>query len=146
MVDRELRLPYDDRTGDRDVDAVMLTAHDKFNDILEEAKRGDSIFKAENVIQAEEIVPEQISHTQLTIELEPDKELEKAYEHTQVEHSEAADTLIKTATEIINTEVTHYIQNTPEHTVTTEQARQIAEVAKQKLSEDKDLGDVFREN
>lgn len=146
MVGRGLRLPYGERTGDRDVDAVMLTAHDKFNDILEEAKRGDSIFKAGNVIQAEEIVPEQISHTQLTIELEPDKELEKAYEHTQIEHSEAADTLIKTATEIINTEVTHYIQNTPEHTVTTEQARQIAEVAKQKLSEDKDLGDVFREN
>ena len=54
MVGRGLRLPYGERTGDRDVDAVMLTAHDKFNDILVEAQKGDSIFKAGNVIKAEE--------------------------------------------------------------------------------------------
>ena len=146
MVGRGLRLPYGERTGDRDVDAVMLTAHDKFNDILDEAQRGDSIFKAGNVIKAEEIVPEQIAYTQLTIALEPDKELEEAYEHTQIERSETADTLIKTAAEIIRTEVTHHIQHTPAHTVTAEQAEQIAETARQKLCEDKDLGDIFREN
>ena len=32
-----LRLPYGERTVDRDVDAVMLTAHDKFKEILDEA-------------------------------------------------------------------------------------------------------------
>ena len=37
---RGLRLPYGERTGDRNVDAVMLTAHDKFADILAEAQRG----------------------------------------------------------------------------------------------------------
>ncbi len=146
MVGRGLRLPYGERTGDRDVDAVMLTAHDKFNDILDEAQRGDSIFKAGNVIKAEEIVPEQVTHTQLAIELEPDKELEEAYEHTHMERTDVTDALIKKAAEIISTEVTHHIQHTPAHTVTTEQAQQIAETAKQKLSEDKDLGDVFREN
>ncbi len=146
MVGRGLRLPYGERTEDRDVDAVMLTAHDKFNDILNEAQRGDSIFKAGNIIKAEEIVPEQVTHTQLAIELEPDKELEKAYEHTHMERTDATDALIKKAAEIISTEVTHHIQHTPAHTVTTEQAQQIAETAKQKLSEDKDLGDVFREN
>ena len=146
MVGRGLRLPYGERTNDRDVDAVMLTAHDKFNDILEEAKRGDSIFNAGNVIQAEEIVPEQIVYTQLTINPEPDKDLEQAYAQMQIEQSEDTDMLIKTATEIIYTEVTHYIQHTSDHTVTSVQARKIAETAKQKLSEDKDLGDIFREN
>lgn len=146
MVGRGLRLPYGERTSDRDVDAVMLTAHDKFNDILEEAKRGDSIFNAGNVIQAEEIVPEQIVYTQLTINPEPDKDLEQAYAQMQIEQSEDTDMLIKTATEIIYTEVTHYIQHTSDHTVTSVQARKIAETAKQKLSEDKDLGDIFREN
>ena len=58
MVGRGLRLPYGERTGDRDVDAVMLTAHDKFADILAEAHKGDSIFKAGNIIKAEEFVPE----------------------------------------------------------------------------------------
>lgn len=79
MVGRGLRLPYGERTGDRDVDAVMLTAHDKFNDILAEAQKGDSIFKAGNVIKAEEIKPEEVVYTQLTIETNPDAELEKAY-------------------------------------------------------------------
>lgn len=146
MVGRGLRLPYGERTGDRDVDAVMLTAHDKFNDILEEARRGDSIFSAGNVIKAEEIIPEQIAYTQLSFVLEPDKELEQAYEHTQIKRSEKANALIKRASEIISTEVALCIQNTPFHTVTDEQAQQIAESTKQKLSADKDLGDVFREN
>ena len=77
MVGRGLRLPYGERTGDRDVDAVMLTAHDKFNDILAEAQKGDSIFKAGNVIKAEEIKPEEVVYTQLTIETDPDVELEE---------------------------------------------------------------------
>lgn len=37
----------------------MLTAHDKFQDILAEAQKGDSIFKAGNVIQAEEELDDQ---------------------------------------------------------------------------------------
>ncbi len=146
MVGRGLRLPYGERTGDRDVDAVMLTAHDKFNDILEEAKKGDSIFKAGNVIKVEEIVPEQVTHTQLTLEIEPDEDLEKAYKHTSLEKTEATDNLFKKVTEIINDEVSSHIQNTPEHTVTSEQAKKIVEIVKEKVVEDKDLGDVFREN
>ena len=51
---------------DRDVDGYV-DAHDKFNDIIEEAQKGDSIFKAGNVIKP----PwwEQTTYTQLTIEL-----------------------------------------------------------------------------
>ena len=72
MVGRGLRLPYGERTGDKDVDAVMLTAHDKFQDILAEAQKGDSIFKAGNVIQAEEELDEQeeIVYTQLSLDID----------------------------------------------------------------------------
>ena len=146
MVGRGLRLPYGERTGDKDVDAVMLTAHDKFNDILAEAQKGDSIFKAGNIIKAEEIVPEQVAYTQLAIETEPETNLQKAYEHTQLQKTEATDALLKKAAEIISTEVTQHIQHTPAHTVTPAQAQQIVETVKQKVSEDKDLGDVFKEN
>ncbi|MFQ8599600.1 MAG: DEAD/DEAH box helicase [Oscillospiraceae bacterium] len=86
MVGRGLRLPYGERTGDRDVDAVMLTAHDKFAEILAEAQKGDSIFKAGNVIKAQEIVPEQVAYTQLTLETEPDKTLETAYRETGIKN------------------------------------------------------------
>ena len=146
MVGRGLRLPYGERTGDKDVDAVMLTAHDKFNDILAEAQKGDSIFKAGNVIKAEEIVPEKIASTQLKIEFEPDKVLETAYSQTNIEKSEEMDTLVKKATEIITTEVSKHIQNTPTHKVDPAQAKEIVSTVAEQLGEDKDLGNIFKEN
>ena len=146
MVGRGLRLPYGERTGDRDVDAVMLTAHDKFNDILAEAQKGDSIFKAGNVIKAEEIKPEEVVYTQLTIETDLDAELEKAYAHTQIEKTDTTDALIKKAADLIKAEVEQHIQHTPAHTVTPVQAQQIVETVKQKVAEDKDLGQTFKEN
>ena len=146
MVGRGLRLPYGERTGDKDVDSVMLTAHDKFSDILKEAQKGDSIFKAGNVIKAEEIAPEQIIYTQLAIETELDAELERAYEHTNIAKSDTADALFKKAAEIIHNEVYQYIQKTPAHTVTSEQTIQIAETVKEMISQDKDLGDVFKDD
>lgn len=146
MVGRGLRLPYGERTGDRDVDAVMLTAHDKFNDILAEAQKGDSIFKAGNVIKVEEIKLEEVVYTQLTIDAEPDAELEKAYAHTKIEKTDATDALLKKATELIQAEVEEHIQHTPAHTVTPTQAQQIVETVKQQVSEDKDLGQTFKEN
>lgn len=146
MVGRGLRLPYGERTGDKDVDAVMLTAHDKFNDILDEAQKGDSIFKAGNVIKAEDIIPEQITYTQLSIETELGVDLDSAYEHTKLEKNDTNDALLKKAVEIISVEVTNHIQHTSTHTVTPEQAKAIVETVKEKVTEDKDLGDVFKEN
>lgn len=146
MVGRGLRLPYGERTGDKDVDAVMLTAHDKFADIIAEAQKGDSIFKAGNVIKAEEIVPEQVTYTQLTIEVEVDKALETAYQQTGIQKTDTADALLQKATELITEAVTAHIQTSPEHTVTPAQAQQIVADVSEKVSEDRDLGDVFREN
>ena len=146
MVGRGLRLPYGERTGDRDVDAVMLTAHDKFADILAEAQKGDSIFKAGNVIKVEEIEPEQVTYTQLTIEPEPNKTLETAYQQTGIQKTDTTDELLKKAAELISYEVTKHIQKAPSHTVTPAQAQQIADSVKAQVTEDRDLGDVFKEN
>src|SRR5690554_3057028 len=52
-VGRGLRLPYGKLTGEQLLDAVTLTAHDKFEEIINEAQREDSIFKADGVIYAE---------------------------------------------------------------------------------------------
>ncbi len=145
MVGRGLRLPYGERTGDRDVDAVMLTAHDKFQDILAEAQRGDSIFKAGNVIKAEEVAPQEVAYTQLAIE-EPNKDLEQIYKETGIQRTETTDAFVTKATELIQTEVTRQIQQSPKHTVTAEQAQKIVETVTHQMSEDKDLGDVFRDN
>ncbi|MBS4960332.1 MAG: DEAD/DEAH box helicase family protein [Clostridiales bacterium] len=146
MVGRGLRLPYGERTGDKDVDAVMLTAHDKFQDIVMEAQKGDSIFKAGNVIHVEEIKPEALVYTQLSLEINSDKELEDAYQQTQIEKNETADKLLQKVVETIHTEISNHIQHTSLHTVTNVQAQMIAEKVRQKFSDDKDLGDIFREN
>lgn len=146
MVGRGLRLPYGERTGVPDVDAVMLTAHDKFKDILEEAQKGDSIFKAGNIIKAENIVPEQVTYTQMTLPLEPDKELEDAYKRTKIEKTEKADTLLEKAGTLIQEEVEKTIQIAPEHTVTPQQAEKIVQTVKNKVSADKDLGNIYKDN
>lgn len=146
MVGRGLRLPYGERTGDRDVDAVMLTAHDKFNDILEEAQRGDSIFKAGNVIKAEDIVPEQVTKTQLAIDLSKKDNHDEAYSFTKIERTDQTDAVFTKAHILIQQEVSHTIQTEPDHTVTSQTAKKIVEKVVSQLAEDKDLGDTFHEN
>lgn len=54
MVGRGLRLPYGERVGVKEVDAVTLTAHDKFDELLREAQSGESIFKAGCIITSED--------------------------------------------------------------------------------------------
>ena len=54
-IGRGLRLPYGQRTGNRDVDSLVITAHDKFEKIIEEANKPDSLLKAGNIIFAEDI-------------------------------------------------------------------------------------------
>ena len=56
-IGRGLRLPYGQRTGNRDVDSLVITAHDKFEKIIEEANKPDSLLKAGNIIFAEDIEP-----------------------------------------------------------------------------------------
>ncbi|MCD8118266.1 MAG: DEAD/DEAH box helicase family protein [Lachnospiraceae bacterium] len=146
MVGRGLRLPYGKRTGDSDVDAVMLTAHDKFADIIAEAQRGDSIFKAGNVIQVEELEHEQISYAQMTLDLEPDSMLDDAYARTNLQKSDQRDDLFRKAGELIDLEVMRHIQTSYERRMTPPQTQKIVETVSQKIAGDKDLGEVFREN
>lgn len=147
MVGRGLRLPYGERTGDRDVDAVMLTAHDKFQDILAEANRGDSIFKAGNVIKVEEIKPQEITHTQISLPIpQSNQTLDRAYEQTQMARSEMADQLIQKAAHVIRKEVTAAIQATGSQSLTKAQVKGIADAAKKAVETDQDLGTTYREN
>lgn len=148
MVGRGLRLPYGERTGDKDIDSVMLTAHDKFQDILSEAQKGDSIFKAGNVIKVEEIEPEEVAAPQLAFEWEeePDEVLTSAYEATGMERSEQADTAIQTIQETVKKEVYQAIQTSPTHTVTPTAVKEIAKKAVNAVTENNDLAQTFHEN
>lgn len=146
MVGRGLRLPFGERTGETNIDAVMLTAHDKFQDIIDEAMKGDSIFKAGNVIKVEEIEKLETTYTQVTMEFDEDKKLEEAYSETGITKTDKADELLKQTTEIIAEEVKKEIQETAETVVTEEKKKKIIEKVKKKITENKDLGEVFAEN
>ncbi|MFC0308741.1 DEAD/DEAH box helicase family protein [Gallibacterium trehalosifermentans] len=49
-IGRGLRLPYGKRTGVEPVDRLNIIAHDKFQEIIDEANKGDSILKLKQVI------------------------------------------------------------------------------------------------
>lgn len=54
-IGRGLRLPYGKRTGNRDVDSLIITAHDKFEEIVKAASDPNSLLKSGNIIFAEDI-------------------------------------------------------------------------------------------
>ena len=148
MVGRGLRLPYGERIGDPDVDSVMLTAHDKFREILEEAQKGDSIFKAGNVIKVEEIEPEEVIEPQLALDLEeePDEVLNSVYETIGIERSEQTDAAIHAIQKTVENEVYRTIQTTQSHTITPTTTKEIAEKAVSTVTEKPDLAQAFHEN
>ena len=49
-IGRGLRLPYGKRTGVKPVDRLSIVAHDKFQEIVDEANRPDSVIHLEQVI------------------------------------------------------------------------------------------------
>ncbi len=56
-IGRGLRLPFGKRTGVKAVDRLTIVAHDKFQEIVDEANRGDSILKKIEVIELGEDGP-----------------------------------------------------------------------------------------
>lgn len=52
-IGRGLRLPYAKRTGDDKVDKLTIVAHDRFQEIVDEANKPDSIIRKENIITIE---------------------------------------------------------------------------------------------
>lgn len=53
-IGRGLRLPYGKRTNDKKVDTLTIVAHDKFQEIIDEANKPDSLIKMRNIIEVDE--------------------------------------------------------------------------------------------
>ncbi|MBI3813606.1 MAG: DEAD/DEAH box helicase family protein [Nitrospinae bacterium] len=53
-IGRGLRLPYGKRTGHDKADKLTIVAHDKFQEIIDEANKPDSIIRKENIITIDE--------------------------------------------------------------------------------------------
>lgn len=145
MVGRGLRLPYGNRTGDSIVDAVYLTAHDKFQEIIEEAQRGDSIFKAGNIITVDDCETNS-SITQVSLELEKNIIRDNAYKSLNLEKTDSIDKMIDISSELMQKELNKEIQSRKTIDVTVDQKRDAVNRVKETVKEDKDLGEIFKEN
>jgi type III restriction enzyme len=62
-IGRGLRLPYGRRTGVNTVDRLNIIAHDKFQEIVDEAKKPDSPIRMQQVI----LEPEQLGEKMVTV-------------------------------------------------------------------------------
>jgi len=62
-IGRGLRLPYVKRTGVNSVDRLNIIAHDKFQEIVDEAKKPDSSIRLQKVI----LEPEQLGEKTVTV-------------------------------------------------------------------------------
>lgn len=69
-IGRGLRLPYGKRTGVKAVDWLHIVAHDKFQEIIDEANRGDSLLRLQQVILAEPAADEKKESVQVASNVE----------------------------------------------------------------------------
>ena len=69
-IGRGLRLPYGKRVGVPAVDRLTIVSHDKFQDIIDEANRGDSILKLGLVIIGKDIPDKHSKAVVVTTNLE----------------------------------------------------------------------------
>lgn len=106
-IGRGLRLPYGKRTGVAAVDRLNIVAHDKFQEIVDEANKPDSAIRLQQVI------------------LEPD-DLEKS-SATFVSQSALASKLGFVPAQ--KTSATHIVPNTPEPEFKTDEERKVAQIA-----------------
>ena len=143
-VGRGLRLPYGERVGEKYIDAVMLTAHDKFNEILEEAQSGESIFNAGNVINIDEERTENITITQP--KLIDDDCINEAYNATGLDRNENNTKIFKAIRTKNYAHSVKNLQNT-NHNFTIEQIE--AEIANEtilELKKSQDYSETYHQN
>ena len=136
-IGRGLRLPFGRRTGDKMVDSVTITAHDKFDEIIQEAQRGDSIFHADGIIYADNKSKTQIKYTQSSIfdstNLTRSNDLDSiGLDHNNEEHQKIYDGIL------------HAIANRAASTNLQSNRKIIKEEIKENVK--KDLGETFKDN
>ena len=145
MVGRGLRLPYGTRTGVKEIDSVMLTAHSKFDEILKEAQKGDSIFKEGNVIKVEEIGKENISLAQLEIKF-PKEEIKKICQDMEIEETVGNEYFIEKTQENIKKEILEEIRKDEILSKKNINVQKIFKKIKKEINNEKDLSEVYNGN
>ena len=139
-VGRGLRLPYGKRVGESLIDSVTITAHDKFDEIIAEAQRGDSIFNAQGVIYADLEKQKQIIETKLSQNVtlfDKDSEKQKIFDAANLDHND------KDLQEVLNI-VESSIKESIHQNISRKQSQTNQKEKYEQLK--KDIGERFRDN
>lgn len=146
MVGRGLRLPYGKRTGEKYIDAVMLTAHGKFDDILNEARKEDSIFRAGNVIYVEEIENTEQECTQVQMDIDTnEKNVKDEMVDNNIPISEENKEFITKTKEVIKEKISEYLFDIKNRKASIDQS-EIKNKVINVIKEDKDLSEIYKAN
>ena len=136
-IGRGLRLPYGRRTGEKLVDSVTITAHDKFDEIIAEAQREDSIFRAGGVIYAENERQRNLVRGEITLidtdQVRGDVLSTAGLDHNNEEHRQMADDVISTVSRVAVETVLN--QNGSNEVDSSERRRTIRETVERDLAE-----------
>ncbi|GCL36519.1 type III restriction-modification enzyme, helicase subunit [Sphaerospermopsis reniformis] len=110
-IGRGLRLPYGKRTGITIVDRLNIVAHDKFQEIVEEAKRPESEIRLQQIILTPEELEEKkktvISQSKLaqTLGITTEPKNEDHFEDNREQNTEENTTVTETETQNIQTSI-----------------------------------------
>lgn len=136
-VGRGLRLPYGKRTGEKMVDSVTITAHDKFDEIIAEAQSGNSIFNADGIIYAEHEKEKKTVYVQQTL-IDDDEQRQEVLSSAGLDHNNSGHV------ETYNDILTAVTQATNNHIKNDSKVKVDSHKVKEEV--EKDLGERYRDN
>jgi len=105
-IGRGLRLPFGKKTGSKKVDTLTIVSHDKFQEIIDEANKPDSIIKQENiiVIDVQELQrPKEVVTSRSRMEQDFDEEEKRIEAITEPEKKQEAKLTLEIKKEILST-------------------------------------------
>lgn len=128
-IGRGLRLPYGTRTENDKVDKLTIVAHDRFQEIIDEANKPDSIIRKENIItiDAEDLTqPKEVITVVSTIEQRTEEEQRRIDAIVEPEEKHRAQVSLEVRKAVLSTlpEMSGEVKNVNE--LKTDEIRQIA--------------------
>lgn len=142
MVGRGLRLPYGERTGEKEIDSVLLTAHDKFDELIREAQQGNSIFNNKNIIDISELENRKTKITQLSLEYPENIDLaNQIINDDEQKKNGLSNHIAKLVVKKVEEKIVETNNN-----ITEEVKSLIKEEIKKEISDITDLGDIYYQN
>lgn len=105
-IGRGLRLPFGKKTGSKKVDTLTIVSHDKFQEIIDEANKPDSIIKQENVIVIDEQElqkPKEVVTSRSRMEQHFEEEEKRIEAITEPEKKQEAKLTLEIKKEILST-------------------------------------------